>query len=47
VTSRVADAVLCLPFYSLMTCDQIEGIGDAFETLHAHAPRVRHALQSV
>jgi len=47
VTSRVADAVLCLPFYSLMTRDQIEGIGEAFETLHAHAPRVRHALQSV
>jgi dTDP-4-amino-4,6-dideoxygalactose transaminase len=47
VTSRVANAVLCLPFYSLMTRDQIEGIGDAFETLHSHAPRVRHLLQSV
>ena len=47
VTSRVADAVLCLPFYSLMTRDQIEGIGDAFAMLHAHAPRVRSALQPV
>jgi dTDP-4-amino-4,6-dideoxygalactose transaminase len=47
VTSQVADAVLCLPFYSHMTPDQLDGIGDAFAMLHAHAPRVRNALQSV
>lgn len=45
-TSRIADAVLTLPFYSHMTRDQIEGVGDAFAMLHAHAPRVRRALQS-
>jgi dTDP-4-amino-4,6-dideoxygalactose transaminase len=47
VTSQVADAVLCLPFYSQMTPAQLDGIGDAFAMLHAHAPRVRNALQSV
>jgi len=46
VTSRVADAVLSLPFHSLMTSNQIENIGDAFAMLHTHAPRVRRALQS-
>jgi dTDP-4-amino-4,6-dideoxygalactose transaminase len=46
VTSRVADAVLSLPFHSRMTSSQIEHIGDAFSMLHAHAPRVRRALQS-
>jgi len=46
VTSAVSDAVLSLPFHSLMTSSQIEKIGDAFAMLHAHAPRVRRALQS-
>jgi len=45
VTSRVADAVLCLPFYSHMTSRHFEGIGDAFEALHAEAPRIRQALR--
>ena len=45
VTEHVADRVLCLPFYSHMTADQLDGMANAFEKLHAHAPRVRRALR--
>jgi dTDP-4-amino-4,6-dideoxygalactose transaminase len=46
VTDHIAGRVLCLPFYSHMTASQLGGMADAFEKLHAHAPRVRRALPS-
>jgi len=45
VTDRVADSVLCLPFYSHMTGNQLDRMADAFEKVHAHAPGLRRALR--
>jgi dTDP-4-amino-4,6-dideoxygalactose transaminase len=45
VTDHVAGRVLCLPFHSQMTQNQLDGMVEAFEKLHAHAPRLRRGLR--
>jgi dTDP-4-amino-4,6-dideoxygalactose transaminase len=45
-TDRLADRVLCLPFYSRMAEDEIGRLSEVIENIHAHAPRIRRALRS-
>jgi len=42
-TERVANSVLCLPFYSEMSSDVLGGLCVAIERIQAHAPAVRRA----
>lgn len=46
VTDRVSNRVLCLPFHSQMTTNQLEGVVEAFEKIHAHAPAIRRSLRN-
>lgn len=44
VTERVASQVLCLPFYSEMTQEMLDGICRAIENIHNFASQVKRAL---
>ena len=44
VTEQVSDCVLCLPFYSEMTQEMLDGLCAAMERIQRYAPRVRSQL---
>ncbi len=44
VTERVSDQVLCLPFYSEMADEMLDGLCTAVERIHHHAPRIRQQI---
>jgi len=42
VTERIASQVLCLPFYSEMTREMLDGLCTAIERIHHHSPVLRN-----
>lgn len=44
ITERVSNRILCLPFYSEMSSDTLDGLCTAIENIHRYAPEIKHAL---
>jgi dTDP-4-amino-4,6-dideoxygalactose transaminase len=42
VTEQVSERVLCLPFYSEMTQEMLDGLCTAIERIQRHAPQIRN-----